>query len=87
MSQEEVNKEKRKTISLTTAESLAFFFLPFSFFGPKSKKYNDFNKSELDRFEEHGFYLKIKQAKELTLFGKLFYIAITIIIIYLIKYS
>lgn len=86
MSQEEVNKEKRKTISLTTAESLAFFFLPFSFFGPRNKKHNDFNKSELDRFEEYGFYLKIKQAKELTLYGKLFYIAITVIIIYLMKY-
>ncbi|NRB83584.1 MAG: hypothetical protein HRU49_07400 [Winogradskyella sp.] len=86
MSQEEVNKEKRKTIPLTTSESLTFFFLPFSFFGPRNKKHNDFNKSELDRFEEYGFYLKIKQAKELTLYGKLFYIAITVIIIYLMKY-
>lgn len=86
MSREEVNKEKRKTIPLTTSESLAFFFLPFSFFGTRFKKHNDFNKSELDRFEEYGFYLKIKQAKELTFYGKLFYIAITIIIIYLMKY-
>ena len=87
MTEEEKNIEKRKSIPLTTSESLIFFFIPFAFFSTRNKKNNDFNKSELDRFKEYGFNLKIKQAKELTFFGKLFYIAITIIIIYLIKYS
>lgn len=86
MTEEERNKEKRKLIPLTNEESLTFFFIPFPFFGPRSKKNNDFNESELDRFNRFGFDLKIKQAKELTILGRIFYIALFIIVIYFIKY-
>ena len=87
MTSEEQNKEKRKITPLTNSESLIFFFIPFSFFGLNSFKNNDYNESELERFRKHGFDLKVKQAKELILFGRVFYIASTIIIIYLLKFK
>ncbi|EDP70339.1 hypothetical protein FBALC1_06268 [Flavobacteriales bacterium ALC-1] len=82
---EEKNKEKRKTIPLTSSEALTFFFIPFAFFGIDKFRKNDFNQSEMERFKAYGFDLKVKQANELTIYGRIFYIAITIIIIYLIQ--
>lgn len=86
MISEEDNKEKRKTIPLTNSESLTFFFMPFGFFGINRFKNNDYNESELERFRKYGFDLKVKQAKELTICGRAFYIAITLIIIYFLKF-
>lgn len=83
MTQEQQNKENRKTIPLTNSEVLTFFFIPFGFFGPKRFKNNDFNASELERFKHYGFDLKVKQANELTIYGRVFYIALIIITIYL----
>ncbi len=85
MTKYDINKEKRKSIPLSTSESLTFFFIPFRFFGFIKFKTNDFNESEIDRFKEYGFDLKIKQAKELILFGKLFYLGLTMVIIYILK--
>ncbi|WP_299128442.1 hypothetical protein [uncultured Winogradskyella sp.] len=86
MQQEDLNNQKRKTIPLKASESLSFFFLPFAFFGTINKKNNDFNKSEIERFKRYGFDLKLKQARELTIFGRIFYMSLIFIIIYLIKY-
>lgn len=86
MTEEEKNIEKRKTIPLTTSESLTFFFIPFGFFGANQFKNNDFNESEIERYKRNGFHLKIKQANELTICGRVFYVSLIIIIIYLIKY-
>lgn len=87
MQQEENNTQNRKKTPLTNSEALTFFFIPFAFFGLKKFKKNDFNQSEMDRFKQYGFDLKVKQANEMTLYGRLFYIALTIIIIYLLKFS
>ena len=85
MTQEQENNENRKKIPLTNSEVLTFFFIPFGFFGMNRFKNNDFNESELERFKHYGFDLKVRQANELTLFGRVFYIALIIIIIYLIN--
>lgn len=86
LTEQEKNIESRKTIPLKASESLTFFFIPFSFFGLDKFRKNDFNESEMERFKKYGFDLKIKQANELTIYGRVFYIALTIIIIYLLKF-
>ncbi|BAO74308.1 hypothetical protein [Winogradskyella sp. PG-2] len=83
MTQEKENKKNRKTISLNNSEVLTFFFIPFGFFGMHRFKKNDFNESELERFKHYGFDLKVKQANELTIYGRVFYIALIMIILYL----
>jgi hypothetical protein len=85
LTEEEQNIKKRKSVPLTAIESLIFFFIPFSFFGSINKKNTDFNKSEIKRFKKHGYDLKVKQAKELSIYGKIFYFSLIIIIIYLIN--
>lgn len=78
------NKERRKKASLTTSEWLTFFFLPF--FTTKSRYRNDhFSESELDRFKKYGFENKYKQAVWLKFYGYLFWVAIIVIVVGLLK--
>lgn len=81
---EKENKKNRKKIPLTNSEAFTFFFITIGFFSPNQN--NDFNETEIKRFEEYGFNLKIKQARELTIFGRLFYLALIIVVIFLINY-
>ena len=84
---EEENTKKRKSTPLTTSESLSFFLIPIGFFSWNGFKNNDFNESEIERFKQYGFDLKIKQARELTFYGRIFYLSLTIIIVYLLNKS
>ncbi len=85
MTEEEKNVQKRKLMPLSNSESLLFFFLPFRFSGRAKWENNDYNTSEIQRFKKYGFDLKLKQAKQLTVYGRLFYLSLTIIIIYFVK--
>ncbi|WP_117883891.1 hypothetical protein [Aureibaculum luteum] len=79
MNLEEENKEKRKNASLTIAEWFGFFLLPIN----PNRKYiskRDFNDDQVDRFRNHGFDKKIKQAAIARILGVLFYILIMIIL-------
>jgi hypothetical protein len=85
LTQEQQNKENRRTIPLTNSEALTFFFFPIRFFGSNIFKTKNFNTTELERFKHYGFDLKVKQANELTIYGRVFYIASIIIILYLVN--
>lgn len=83
MNLEKENAEKRKTAPLTNSEALTFFLLPFKFGSLRRYDQNEFNASEMDRFRQHGFDLKLKQARELRMYGFIFYAALGVIIAYL----
>ena len=83
MTKEEENKHNRKSMPLTNSESLTFFFFPFRFFGRSDTMNNDFAETEMERFNKFGFDLKSKQAKNLTFYGRLFYLGIIFFIFYL----
>ncbi len=83
---EQKNTEKRKQLSLSNSETLSFFFLPWSFFNLDKTKSIDFNESQLKRYKEYGFELKLKQAKQLIRYGRLFYISLVIIVTYYILF-
>ncbi|MCC1484851.1 hypothetical protein [Winogradskyella immobilis] len=86
MNLEKKNIERRKNAPLTNKEALLFFFLPTNFASFDNSKSTDFNESELKRFKTHGFYLKYKQARELQFYGRIFYVALSIIISYFILF-
>ncbi|MCH3881108.1 MULTISPECIES: hypothetical protein [Tenacibaculum] len=82
MKEEEINKEKRKNISLTTMEWLGFFILPFK----SNSSFNDtftFNKTEIKRFEKFGFKKKLEESKEVRNYGLVFYIILFILLVFL----
>jgi hypothetical protein len=85
LTQEQQNKENRKTIPLTNSEALTFFFFPIRFYGSSLFKAKDFNEHEFERLKTYGFDLKVKQANELTIYGRVFYIALIIIIVSLMN--
>ncbi|WP_411768037.1 hypothetical protein [Winogradskyella sp. A3E31] len=85
MNEDQKNSEHLKSIPLTNSEILLFFFLPFPFFGVIKKRKNDFNESEIKRFRRYGYDLKIKQAEQMTIYGRIFYVAIIIITTYLLN--
>lgn len=75
MTEEELkNKEKRKNESLTTKESLTFFFIPFNSLA------DSFNESEIKRFQKHGYEKKIAQMSTVQGLGRLFYVLLFFII-------
>lgn len=79
MTEEEKNKEKRKTIPLTTEEYLTFFFFPYN---DSAKGFND---SEDKRFKKYGFHTKLQQAKNARILGTIFYAVLFFIIVLLLK--
>ncbi|WP_040249173.1 hypothetical protein [Psychroserpens mesophilus] len=85
MTKEEKNAEKSKTMSLTNAEFLKFFFFPVlnKSFGFDN---HQLNNEEDDRFIKHGFDKKLKEAKSARLYGRFFYFGISILIAVIVKY-
>lgn len=77
--QELKNKKKRKLESLTTKESLTFFFIPFNGLA------NGFNESEEKRFEKYGYEKKISQMSTVQGLGRLFYVILFFIIVQIIR--
>ena len=59
MTDEELNKEKRKYIPLTRNEYLTFFFFPYN------SATSSFNDSEDNRFAKYGFRTNYNKHKEL----------------------
>jgi len=78
------NKDKRKKASLTTPEWLTFFFLPFFTTKPRYRD-DHFSESELERFKKYGFVNKYKQAVWLKFYGYLFWVAVIIFVVVLLK--
>ncbi|MEP0266452.1 hypothetical protein [Dokdonia sp.] len=85
MTEEEKNKEKRKTIPLTKEEYLTFFFFPYTKTTLKSFTEN-FNKLEDERFEKHNFNTKSKQTQQARRLGLLFYAILIFIAMTLLNY-
>ena len=78
--EELINKEKRKTESLTTKEWLTFFIFPVN---PNSRlNSKSANQFEYEWFKRFGFEKKMKQVETVQVAGVLFYICIFIIIIF-----
>ena len=80
MEKTDIQKLNRKNKPLNSKEWFTFFFLPI--FTTKPIWRNDhYSQSQLERFEKHGFETKLKQAKNVQRFGKLFWFGIMIITI------
>lgn len=65
-------KEKRKKESLSLEEWFSFFFMPFNM-SSRLFTSKDFNDTEIDRYNQHGFKKKIKESKQARIFGLIFY--------------
>ncbi len=84
MNLEEENKQKRKQANLTIDEWFGFFFFPNKYLFSRIN-YKSFNEIEEERFAKFGFTKKLKQAREATFFGVLFYINLVLLIIVLLR--
>ncbi len=85
MNLEKENTEKRKNQPLSNLEALSFFLFPIGFAKLDKRKSSDFNESELERYKNYGFELKIKQASQMKKYGFIFYVSIGIILAYLLS--
>ncbi|MFD2825887.1 hypothetical protein ACFSYG_05345 [Leeuwenhoekiella polynyae] len=79
-----VNSENRKNKSLSFDEQFLFFVIPFFTSRPRWR-HDHFSESELERFREHGFDLKRKQAQMIRFFGVVFWILILMAVFYFLS--
>jgi len=87
MTEEEINRNKRRATSLTTEEWLGFFFVPLNISEGIIDVFptNDFNATEENRFRKFNFDKKLKQSYLAKVLGVFFYfvlIFIFVIILY-----
>ncbi|WP_299119044.1 hypothetical protein [uncultured Tenacibaculum sp.] len=86
MTEEEKNREIRRTTPLTTEEWLGFFFVPVNLSKSKGKinmfATDDFNDTEEERFKRFNFDKKLKQSYTARALGVLFYFITFIILSY-----
>ncbi|WP_299228082.1 hypothetical protein [uncultured Psychroserpens sp.] len=80
MTEEDKNIEKRKRTPLTDKEFLTFFFFPIMDRSRTSIGNYQLNDEEDERFIKYGYNKKLEQAKVARAYGRIFYIAIIIII-------
>ena len=83
MTEEKINRNKRRATSLTIEEWLRFFFVPVNISKGVIDVFptNDFNDTEENRFRKFNFDKKLKQSYQARFLGVFFYFVLIFAII------